>query len=62
MREPGREPDFGRLIEETMRAHEEWTKGNRGKAESILRMVGSLAIAEAHERGPHDPVPETAYR
>ena len=57
-REPGRAPDFARLAMELGRAQSEWELGNRGKAESILRMIGSLAYADAKERGPHDPVPE----
>lgn len=63
MREPGNEPMFDKIIEEIERARKEWKLGNRGKAENILRMVASIAYAEAHERGPNDPVPEhTPYR
>jgi hypothetical protein len=54
----GDTPQFDRLIEELERAREEWRKGNRGKAEAMLKVVSSIAYAEAKERGPHDPMPE----
>ena len=58
MREPGRKPNFERLFLELGRAQAAWLLGNRGQAERILRMIGSLAYAEAKERRPGDPVPE----
>lgn len=52
MREAGRKPDFDRLGIELERAHVAWSLGNRGQAESILRMIGALAFSEAREQRP----------
>lgn len=60
MREPGQSPQFGRMMQDLLRAQEAWQYGETEKAERILKMVGSIAIAEAQERGPSDPVPEPA--
>ena len=48
-RERDRSPDFDRLELELLWARREWNLGNRGSAESILRMLGSFAISEATE-------------
>lgn len=58
MREHGERPQFDRLIQEVVRAEKEWDLGNHGKAEAMLKIVASIAYAEARERGPHDPVAE----
>lgn len=58
MRNPGEPPPFDRLIRDIERARSEWDAGNREKAEGILRVVGSVAIAEARERPPGAPIPE----
>lgn len=52
MRRRERAPDFERMQEELARAQHEWRLGNWGKAESILRMLGYLAIAESEEVKP----------
>ena len=62
MREPGEEPQFDRLISEVEQARNEWRLGNRGKAERMLKVVASIAYAEASERKPGSPVAETTYR
>jgi hypothetical protein len=57
-REPGSTPQFGRMLRDLGRAREEWAAGNIDLAEQLLRVVGSIAIAESEERGPHDPIPD----
>ena len=61
MRDPGAKPDFETLRDELQRAEEEWDKGNHGKAERILRVVASIAYAEAEKRGPGDPIPMSTH-
>lgn len=58
MREPGKTPQFDRLIRDVERAKLEWNAGNYDKSERILRVVGSVAMEEASERKPGTPVPE----
>lgn len=62
MREPWQSPDFNRVIEEVTRARTEWNQGNRGRAESTLRMAGALAMADALERAPGKPSPIHDHR
>lgn len=57
-RDPGKAPDFDRLFADLARAKSAWDDGDQGKAERILRLISSIALADAEERGPNDPVPE----
>lgn len=58
MREPGRAPQFDRLIGNLERAKKLWAEGSREASERLLVLVASISYAEAKERGPNDPVPE----
>lgn len=55
-------PQFTRMIDCLVMARTHWGQGDREHARRLLRLVGSIAIAEAHEPGPHDPVPEATSR
>jgi hypothetical protein len=55
MREPGEEPQFDRLIDEIVNARVRWRRGEKEKAERILKLVALIAYADARERGPTTP-------
>ncbi len=57
-RAPGVAPRFDLIIDHIVRAKQQWAIGNHDAAERLLRLAGSLAIAESKERGTDDPVPE----
>jgi len=59
MRSYDNPPQFERLLNDLRRAQEAWQYGDREKAQRILKMVGSIALAESSERDPNAPVPET---
>lgn len=58
-REPGTPPQFNRLISNLERAKALWADGNHEAAERLLKLVGSIAMAECEERRPNDPRPES---
>lgn len=55
-------PQFKRMIMCLENARTLWEQGDQEYARRLLRLVGSIALAEAHEPSPHDPVPEAPPR
>lgn len=60
MREPGKAPQFDRMIADLQRAKVLWESGDKDRPIRILNVVASIALAEMRERGQNDPVPEVA--
>lgn len=52
------DPQFERLISEIQHARAAYDAGAMEKYRAIMRLVGSLAYANAAERSPNAPVPE----
>jgi hypothetical protein len=46
------------MRQELLRAEDAWQMGQYERAESILKVLASIAYAEANERSEHGPVPE----
>lgn len=53
-------PQFDRMISDLNTARERWYNGNHESAKQLLKVVGSIALAESAEPDPNAPVPEAA--
>jgi hypothetical protein len=53
-----KQPQFDRMIADIEKARAAFTAGDFAKCRAMLNVVGSIALAEAIERSPADPVAE----
>jgi hypothetical protein len=51
-------PDFDRLKRDLLRAEEAWRNGEQDKSRRILKVIGSIALADSEEHDPNAPVIE----